>query len=136
MQLSVARDVEDQSIEQILDAFTHSTEVSGLPVGTRIAVDDSGRTMPEFIRLMASNEQSETLKTTSWTITLEGWAQSETRASKILSLACAALAESEGLLYGASIFGGAGNDPHPDYPNMSRYSALVGIKSRNSIENI
>ncbi|WEV59674.1 hypothetical protein OZX67_03815 [Bifidobacterium sp. ESL0728] len=136
MQLSASRDIEQQCIDQISSVLHEITETQTVEVGTRISVDKDGNTLPEFIRIFASNSQSETMKTTSWNITVEGWAQTETRASELTRLATSALLDSHGLLFGCQLLGGAGNDPHPDYPKMSRYDSIVEVRSRNIIKNI
>ncbi|WEV72150.1 hypothetical protein [Bifidobacterium sp. ESL0790] len=133
MQLNIPRDIEQQCAGQISAVFDTIPEVRGIEAGTRIAVDQNGQTLDEFVRLIASGCQNETPKTTSWNITVEGWAQSETRAARITSLALAALENAHGELFGYRLLGGAGNDPEPDYPHMSRYSATVEMRSRNII---
>ncbi|MCI1673142.1 MAG: hypothetical protein LKI34_02835 [Bifidobacterium tibiigranuli] len=136
MQLSIMQDIEEQCIQQLNDVLTRIPETQGIPIGTRIPINDSGSTPSEFIRLIASNPTAETMTTTTWTITLEGWAATETRASRITALATAALGESTGILFGVQTLGGPGNDPHPDYPAMSRYAATLQARSRNIIQQI
>jgi hypothetical protein len=136
MQLSISRDVEEQCIAAIAHVFAAMNDVSSVPCATRIPTDSANVTLSEFVRIIASNPQSETRKTTAWTITVEGWAQTETRASRICVLALAALTQATGLLFDGHITGGAGNDPHPDYPLMGRYSATMTLRSRNIIQQI
>lgn len=136
MQLNIPRDIEQQCADQIAGTFARMPETAGVTAGTRIAVDPTGDTLGEFVRLIASAPQNETPKTTSWDITVEGWADTETRAARLTALALASLEAAHGDLYGYRLLGGAGNDPEPDYPHMSRYSATVEMRSRNIITNI
>jgi hypothetical protein len=135
-QLSVPRDIEDLCIARINQVFSLLPETSAISVGTRIPVDESGNTEHEFVRLMAANGRSQTPVTTSWTITVEGWARSETRAARLMALAVSALETGDPPLLQGKLLGGAGNDPDPDHSDMSRYSALVSIQAHDSILTI
>lgn len=136
MQLNIPRDVEQQCADHIASVFARIPEVDKVAAGTKVAVDPAGNTCDEFVRLIASGSQNETPKTTSWNITVEGWARTESRAARITALALSALESAHGMLFGYRLLGGAGNDPEPDYPHMSRYSATVEIRSRNVIVEI
>lgn len=132
MELSVASDVEQLCIDAINAASVPG--LAGLPVSTRIPVDKStGATRKEFVRLWASNDAAETLVTHAPTVTVEGWADSESRAQRIMALAVAVLCAQEGALFGVRQIGGVGNNPHPDYPSKYRYSALLQARTRDEI---
>ena len=131
MELSVQGDVEQLALDAIGAGFALIPEVSRVPASTKIKVV-SGVTADEFVRVWASNLFQETLVTDAPTLTVEGWANTETRAARILALAVAVLKEQEGTLFGVSQIGGVGNNPHPDYPSKFRYSALLEVRARAS----
>lgn len=136
MELSIPGDAEQLALDALNAGFALIPEVSSVPVSTKIKKVSSGETESEFVRVWASNLVQETMVTDAPTLTVEGWANTETRAARILALAVAVLKEQEGALFGVSEIGGVGNNPHPDYPSKFRYSALLEVRVRASFLTI
>lgn len=132
-ELSVGADPEQLAIDAIDAAFEKLPEVSKVTATTKIPTDVKGATRAEFVRVWASNFNEETLVTQNPTLTVEGWANTETRAQRIMALAVAVLRVQEGDLFGVRVIGGVGNNPHPDYPSKARYSALLQVRTRSQI---
>lgn len=135
-QLSVPRDVEQQAIDLLTGIMHRDTDLQTVKVGTKIPRSSNGKPIGEFIRIMATTPTRETIKTTSWLLTVEGWAATESRAQYLLAIAASILLDSRGLLFYGEQTGGSGNDPHPDYPLYARYSTTIHIRSRNKIIEI
>lgn len=132
-QLSVPRDIEQQAISLLAEIMSRNTDLQAVTVGTKIPRSQNGKPAGEFIRLIATSPTSETVKTTSWMLTVEAWAQTESRAQYLLAVATSILLDSRGLLFHGEQVGGSGNDPHPDFPLYARYSTTIHIRSRNKI---
>lgn len=133
IQLSVSRDVEQQAISLLTETMRANTDLQAVRVGTKIPRSTNGKPAGDFIRLVATSPTSETIKTTSWMLTVEAWAAKESRAQYLLSIATSILLDSRGLLFHGEQVGGSGNDPHPDFPLYARYSTTIHIRSRNKI---
>lgn len=132
---AITPDVEGLAITALTNGLAQVTDVAGLHVGTKIPTDSYGQTLDEFVRIFASNVQTTTIITHSFTLTVEGWAQSEIRAQRINSVATAVLREQAGRLFDFTELGG-GNTPHPDFPNLSRYQSLMSGRVRDQILTI
>lgn len=132
-QLSMPRDIEQQAISLLTETMQRNPDLRAVRVGTKIPRIQNGKPAGEFIRLIATSPTSETVKTTSWMLTVEAWAAKESRAHYLLAIATGALLDSRGLLFRGEQVGGSGNDPHPDFPLYARYSTAIHIRSRNKI---
>lgn len=132
IELSVGADAEQLALDALAAEFPKIAEVANVKASTKI-LTVNGKTAKEFVRLWAANFNEETLVTQAPTITVEGWADTETRAQRIMALAVAVLHVQEGKLFGVRVIGGVGNNPHPDYPSKARYSALLQVRTRSQI---
>lgn len=83
----------------------------------------------EFYRIMRAGGPAETLVSENATILLEAWAQTQTRASRLLQLARAVLAVQEGFLFGVTEIGGPINLPDPTTEQV-RYTQTFGVRAR------
>lgn len=102
---------------------------ASVSVSTKIPTRN-GKTLDEFVRVIALGGVDETLVTGAERVMLEGWAETEVRAHELWSNALAALTHDSMRFVSARRFGGPSNDPHSDYPAMARYSGQVGIRVR------
>ena len=121
-------DVEGICVASIKDAF-RSGEASGVRVSTKIPTS-GGKTLDEFVRVIALGGVDDTLVSGDERVMLEGWAATEVRAHRLWALALAALTHDAVRMVSARRLGGPSNDPHSDYPALSRYSGQVGVRVR------
>lgn len=131
-ELSILRDIEGLAIQALTSGLAAVSDAAGIHVGTKIPTGSDGATLPEFVRVIASNITTTTLVTHAFTLTVEGWAQSETRAQRINSVAAAILREQADTLFDFQELGG-GNTPHPDFPAWARYQSLMSGRVRDQI---
>lgn len=98
-----------------------------LPVGVKVPT-----TRPaEFVRVLRTGGFAESLRSEAAQITVEAWAQTETRASLILSQCRAVLNRSEGALFGVIEMSGPANLPDPTTAQI-RYTMSFQVRARGT----
>ena len=101
--------------------------ILGLPVGIKVPT-----TRPaEFIRILRTGGVTESIRSEAAQITVEAWAQSEQRASFILSQCRAIINRAEGSLFGARELSGPINLPDPTTAQI-RYTMSFQIRARGA----
>jgi hypothetical protein len=83
----------------------------------------------EFVRLFRTGGPAETRVTEAALITVEAWADLESRAVTLLNLARAVLRDLDGQLFGVSEYGGPANLPDPTTSQV-RYTASFVVRAR------
>ena len=86
----------------------------------------------EFIRAMRTGGPKETLVSEAAQITVEAWAQSEQRASLLLSQCRALLNAADETIYGVREFSGPANLPDPLSAQI-RYTMSFQVRSRGTV---
>lgn len=134
-ELLVGVDVEKELITE-LDARMAATPY---PVKAHTQIPPNPRP-GEFIRVIAAGGAERDLVTDSRTVTLEGWAETETRAERICSYALAVVyAAARAGTVGAAVcyyvasFGLPVNLPHPQVPDMYRYQTTISVDLRKVV---
>lgn len=84
----------------------------------------------EFIRIELFGGTGETIVSDNCSIYLEGWAETGTRAERIVAYARAVLLEQDGLLFGVTTIGAQAHLPDPTTA-QERYRALMGVRVRH-----
>ena len=104
-----------------------SSLLTGLYVGTNVPP-----TRPaEFFRVLRTGGAKETLRSEAAQITVEAWAQTEARASDLLSTARAILNAADAQLFGVREFSGPANLPDPTTAQI-RFTMSFQIRARGT----
>lgn len=111
-----------------VDVFPGATVFPGVQIGIRVP-----KTRPaEFIRVLRTGGPKETLISEAAQITVEAWAQTEQRASLLLSQCRALLNAADETIYGVREFSGPANLPDPLSANI-RYTMSFQIRARGTV---
>lgn len=123
----MAEGVKFQDVPKLVCDYLRHPLLVGVPVGTKVPP-----TRPaEFIRVLRTGGVKETLISEAAQITIEAWAQDESRASDLLSTARAILNAADGRLFGVNEFGGPANLPDPTTAQI-RFTMSFQIRARGT----
>lgn len=123
----MAEGVKFRDIPQLVcDRLRHPL-LAGILVGTKVPTNRP----PEFIRVLRTGGIKESLISEAAQITIEAWAQDETRASDLLNTARAILNAADGQLFGVREFGGPANLPDPTTAQI-RFTMSFQIRARGT----
>lgn len=111
-----------------VDVFPGSLFPGAPQIGIRVP---TGRPA-EFIRVLRTGGPKETLVSEAAQITVEAWAQTEARASLLLSQCRALLNAADETIYGVREFSGPANLPDPLSANI-RYTMSFQIRARGTV---
>lgn len=125
-QLAILPDVEALAVAVLNAEF--QTRMPGVKWGTKVPTQRPVK----FGRVMLSGGAEETMVTDQVQIIVEGWANLETDAFAITSLARSILCAVEGTLFGGFGIALPANLPDPT-TSQTRYTALVGVRVRGTI---
>lgn len=112
----------------MLVCATLRTPTLGVPVGTAVP---SARP-PEFVRVLRTGGLKESVISEAAQITVEAWAQTEARASDLLSTARAILNAADSTLFGVHEFSGPINLPDPTTAQI-RFTMTFQIRARGTV---
>lgn len=85
----------------------------------------------QFVRVIDGGGGQETFITENATLIVEGWAQTETRASQIVRVARAILLAQHGALFGVTTIARPTNLPDPT-TSQERYTSTIGARVRGT----
>lgn len=126
--LAVAEGVKFPDVSKVVCASLKASPLlAALYIGTTVPP-----TRPaEFIRVLRTGGPRETLRSEAAQITVEAWAQTEARASDLLSMARAILNASDAQLFGVREFSGPANLPDPTTAQV-RFTMSFQIRARGT----
>lgn len=112
----------------MLVCATLRTPTLGVPVGTAVP----STRPPEFVRVLRTGGLKESVISEAAQITVEAWAQTEARASDLLSTARAILNAADATLFGVHEFSGPINLPDPTTAQI-RFTMTFQIRARGTV---
>lgn len=126
--LAVAEAVLFRDIEALVCTYLRKPLLGSIQIGIRIP-----STRPaEFIRVMRTGGPRETVASEAAQITVEAWAQSESRASLLLSQCRALLNAADETIYGVRELSGPANLPDP-VSSQIRYTQSFQVRARGAV---
>lgn len=128
--LAVAEAVLFRDVEALVCAFLRKPLLGSIQIGIRVPTP---RPL-EFIRVLRTGGPKETLISEAAQITVEAWAQSEQRASLLLSQCRALLNAADETIYGVHEFSGPANLPDP-LSAQFRYTQSFQVRARGTVIN-
>jgi hypothetical protein len=140
--LAVAEAVLFRDVEALVCNYLRPHFVPGMTVvpgpalalGMQVGIRIPNPRVPEFIRVLRTGGPKETLVSEAAQITVEAWAQTEYRASQLLSLCRALLNAADETIYGVREFSGPANLPDP-LSAQSRYTQSFQVRARGTVIN-
>jgi hypothetical protein len=118
-------------IESLVCGHLRARLASPPPIGVRVPQTRP----PEFIRVLRTGGVKETLISEAAQITVEAWAQTEQRASLLLSTCRAILNAADDTLFGVREFSGPANLPDPTTAQI-RYTMSFQVRARGAAINV
>jgi hypothetical protein len=115
-------------IENLVCGYLRTRMASPPPTGIRVPSPRPN----EFIRVQRTGGIKETLVSEAAQVTVEAWAQSEERASLLLSTCRAILNAADATLYGVREFSGPANLPDPLSAQI-RYTMSFQVRARGTV---
>lgn len=125
LEVIIFPDVIDAAIGAVTDLV--GSKLDGAPVVGRVPPTRPKR----FVRLRLVGGARETLISRQATLTVEGYAQTETDATRLCEIVTAALVACDGAIFGGYEIAGPADLPDPT-TSQERTTATVGIRVRGS----
>lgn len=119
-----------RDIEALVCMFLRKPLLGSIQIGIRIPNPRPN----EFIRVLRTGGPKETLVSEAAQITVEAWAQTEQRASLLLSQCRALLNAADETIYGVHEFSGPANLPDPLSAQI-RYTQSFQVRARGTVIN-
>lgn len=126
--LAVADAVLFRDVEALVCTFLRKPLLGTIQIGIRVP---NPRPL-EFIRVLRTGGPKETLVSEAAQITVEAWAQTEDRASLLLSQCRALLNAADETIYGVREFSGPANLPDP-LTSQFRYTQSFQVRARGTV---
>jgi hypothetical protein len=125
---AVAEAVLFRDVEALVCAFLRKPLLGTIQIGIRVPSPRPA----EFIRVLRTGGPQETLVSEAAQITIEAWAQTEARASLLLSQCRALLNAADETIYGVREFSGPANLPDPLSAQL-RYTMSFQVRARGTV---